>query len=154
MVMSTCSHQAGRRNKARKFVKRLLCPSRTGKDSGHESSQGWQFAADAERVVYPRACQGPRGELTMQIYGPAHVHGAQSISAPHAFRATSAASAPVATRDELEISDAGGFVDLVHDLPEVRQDRVSELRAAIASGRYETADKLDSALSRLLDEIG
>jgi len=31
---------------------------------------------------------------------------------------------------------------------------VSALRQAIASGTYETDDKLDMALDRLLDEIG
>lgn len=91
----------------------------------------------------------------MQIYGPAYVHGPQSISAPHALRAsaTATATAPAATRDELAISDVGGFVDLVHDLPDIRQDRVAELRAAIAGGRYESDAKLDAALENLLDEL-
>ncbi|MDP6556758.1 MAG: flagellar biosynthesis anti-sigma factor FlgM [Pirellulaceae bacterium] len=39
-------------------------------------------------------------------------------------------------------------------MPDVRTDRVAELRAQIASGAYETDAKLDVALDRLLDEIG
>ena len=35
----------------------------------------------------------------------------------------------------------------------IRADRVAELRAEIASGEYETAEKLDSAVSRMLNAI-
>ena len=40
------------------------------------------------------------------------------------------------------------------EIPDIRQGRVSAIKAAIASGTYETADKLNTAVSRLLDEIG
>jgi hypothetical protein len=33
-------------------------------------------------------------------------------------------------------------------------DRVNEIRAQIAAGTYETDEKLDIAVGRLLDEIG
>ncbi len=92
----------------------------------------------------------------MQIYGPAQLHGAQSISAPHSMRVSSPAagtsSAPI--QDELTLSDAASFVDQANQLPEIRQDRVAALRAQIASGTYETDAKLDAAVERLLDEIG
>jgi negative regulator of flagellin synthesis FlgM len=41
----------------------------------------------------------------------------------------------------------------VADLPDIRADRVAELRAAIANGSYETHDKLATAVDRLFDEI-
>ncbi len=92
----------------------------------------------------------------MQVYGPAHLHGAQSIGSPHAARvsrpAEPAAGSPI--QDELQISDAGRLVEKVHELPEVRQDRVDQIRAQIADGTYETDEKLQIALGRLLDEIG
>lgn len=92
----------------------------------------------------------------MQIYGPSQVHGAQAIHAPHAARTAQPQQAPSATmpRDQLDISSAGQMLDAIRDLPEIRQERVQQLRAAIADGSYETADKLDGALERLLDEIG
>jgi anti-sigma28 factor (negative regulator of flagellin synthesis) len=37
--------------------------------------------------------------------------------------------------------------------PHVRTERLAELRAAIAAGTYETQDKLDAAVERLLNEI-
>lgn len=91
----------------------------------------------------------------MQIYGPAQLHGPQSISSPHLR------SAPVeqtgsagSVQDELQISDAGRLVDLANQVPAVRQDRVDSIRAQISAGTYETPAKLDIALSRFLDETG
>jgi negative regulator of flagellin synthesis FlgM len=92
----------------------------------------------------------------MQIYGPAHLHGAQPVGAPHRAAAPQAAaptdSAPI--QDELQISDAAQLIDQAQQLPEIRQERVDAIRARIAEGTYETQEKLDIALERLLDELG
>jgi len=99
----------------------------------------------------------------MQIYGPATLHGPQSLKGPHNGHPApqQPTSKPGMARDELNISDAGrvasetaGLVDSAKNLPEIRQDRVAEIRAQIASGTYETAEKIDGAIERLLDEIG
>jgi len=92
----------------------------------------------------------------MQIYGPTQLHGAQAISAPHTSRATTAAGSTgsTAVSDQLDISSAGQLLDRINQMPDIRQDRVSQLRAAIAQGNYETDDKLGAAVSNLLDEIG
>lgn len=92
----------------------------------------------------------------MQIYGPSHVHGAQSINGPHTTRGAQAAGAAksAGVGDQLDISEAGLLAARLDDVPEIRQDRVDAIRAAIADGTYETQDKLDGALNRLLDEIG
>ena len=54
----------------------------------------------------------------------------------------------------MEISDAARLVEQVNQLPDVRQDRIDQIRAQIAEGTYETDEKLDVAVGRLLDEIG
>ena len=92
----------------------------------------------------------------MQIYGPSQVHGAQSVSAPHSNRGPAAPSAGASpsVKDELSISSAAQFVAQTQQLPDIRQDKVAQIRAALADGTYETADKLGVALDRLLDEIG
>ncbi len=92
----------------------------------------------------------------MHIYGPANLHGAQPIGAPHSSRMTNRQSPSEASpiQDELQLSDAAQLVDQVRDLPEIRQDRVDQIRAQIADGSYETDEKMDVALGRLLDEIG
>jgi negative regulator of flagellin synthesis FlgM len=92
----------------------------------------------------------------MHIYGPAHLHGPQQIGAPHTSR-LSKPSAPNESgpiQDELQISDAAQMLDKVGQIPDVRQDRVDQIRARIAEGTYETREKLDIAVERLLDEIG
>lgn len=91
----------------------------------------------------------------MQIHGPSHLHGAQPIAAPHATRAAqpNASASPSTISDQLDISDAARLAERVAELPEIRADRVAELRAAIANGTYETSDKLATAVDRLFDEI-
>lgn len=92
----------------------------------------------------------------MQIQGTAHIHAAQSINAPHRLSAPPAASAGEAFSpvDQVDISHEADLVSRLQDLPEVRADRVATIRAQIEAGTYETDDKLDMAVSRLLDEIG
>ena len=92
----------------------------------------------------------------MQIYGPTHLHGLQQVGSPYAARVKkpTSTSQPVQMTDEVQISEAAQLVDKVKDVPDIRQDRVNEIRAKIADGTYETDEKLDIALGRLLDEIG
>ncbi len=93
----------------------------------------------------------------MQVYGPTHLHGPQAISPPHTARAaqpTTEVSSSPAINDEVQISDAARLIEQAQQLPDVRQGRIDAIRAQIAQGTYETSDKLDVAVSRLLDEIG
>jgi negative regulator of flagellin synthesis FlgM len=92
----------------------------------------------------------------MQIYGPAHLHGPQPIGPPHSSRVSRPAVQPDTSsiQDELEISDAARMADQAREVPEIRQDRVDAIRAKIAAGTYETQEKLETAVERLLDEIG
>ena len=92
----------------------------------------------------------------MQVYGPAHLHGPQAVGSPHVSRTTPAAQGPESPtiRDELSLSDTARLIEQVHQAPDIRQDRVAAIRAQLASGTYETPDKVNVAVSRLLDEIG
>lgn len=91
----------------------------------------------------------------MYIYGTAQIHAAQPLSAPHRMNPSQSASSSYSTGgvDQLDISPEADFVAQARDLPDIREDRVAAIRAQIQNGSYETADKLDVALSRLLDEI-
>jgi negative regulator of flagellin synthesis FlgM len=92
----------------------------------------------------------------MQVYGPAHLHGPQSISAPHTVRNTSPAapSSSASPVDSLEISEAGLRASETQSADGIRWDRVESIRRQIADGTYETPEKLGAALNRLLDQIG
>jgi anti-sigma28 factor (negative regulator of flagellin synthesis) len=91
----------------------------------------------------------------MYIYGTSQIHAAQPLSPPHRLTPSQAAgsSYSAAGVDQLDISPEADFVAQARDLPDIREDRVASLREQIQSGSYETSDKLDMALSRLLDEI-
>jgi len=91
----------------------------------------------------------------MQIYGPSQLHGAQSVTGPHTTRAIqpSSTTASSSIGDRLDISEAGQIAGRMAEIPDIRADRVQELRAAIQGGRYETDEKMNVALERLLDEI-
>ena len=93
----------------------------------------------------------------MQIHGPSHVHGTNSVNGPHhpQLRGPShGATAAPAARDQLDISPAAQAAIRAQETGEVRLDVVARIRSEIAAGTYETADKLDGAVERLLDEIG
>ncbi len=94
----------------------------------------------------------------MQISGVSQLHGAQSLSGPHAssqaYGSSGASASESSPAAELQLSSAGQAASLLNDVPDIRQDRVSALRAAIQSGTYETPERLSGAVSRLLDEIG
>lgn len=92
----------------------------------------------------------------MHINGPTAVHPAQSIRGPHHGPQAPAVDSRVQfdTVDQLDISHEADFASQVKDIPDIRADRVAQIKAQIADGTYLTDDKLDLALERLLDEIG
>jgi negative regulator of flagellin synthesis FlgM len=91
----------------------------------------------------------------MQIYGPSQLHGAQPINAPHLQRGADVRSATAPSQtDQVDISPAAQLAGQVSEIPDIRQDRVAAIKAAIADGTYETPDKLSTAVDRLFDEIG
>jgi negative regulator of flagellin synthesis FlgM len=91
----------------------------------------------------------------MHIPSTTHIHGSHGINAPHApFRGQAAgqASAP-RPADRVDISPAAEAAVRAAESGEIRHDLVNQIRSQIADGSYETADKLDVALDRLLDEV-
>jgi negative regulator of flagellin synthesis FlgM len=90
----------------------------------------------------------------MHVYGPALIHGTQPVSAPHHLR-IAPATLPSAFHpvDQVHISQEAELVSRIGDLPDIRGERIESIRAAIAGGVYETHDKLEIAVERLLDEI-
>jgi negative regulator of flagellin synthesis FlgM len=92
----------------------------------------------------------------MHIYGPSQLHGPQSIGSPHGARPAQSMTRSEAPQiaDEVDISEAARLVEQIQQMPDIREDRVDAVRQQIADGAYETSDKLNAALERLLDEIG
>lgn len=96
-----------------------------------------------------------RGGETMQIHGPAHAHGPQPYNPPHQTNNGRSTAAPNRAHeaDQLDISDAAHAISKARDVAPIRHERVAEVRAKIADGTYETAEKLDKAVEQLLNEM-
>jgi negative regulator of flagellin synthesis FlgM len=91
----------------------------------------------------------------MEIYGAGGTQGPQPIYPRLAAFSLEAGQAVHANapRDHVEISPLGKMLDGIGQLPEIRHERVDEIRRQIAAGSYETPEKLELALDRMLDEM-
>jgi len=57
-------------------------------------------------------------------------------------------------RDVIEISVAARLAAQLAEMPEVRKDLVARIKAEIRDGTYETEEKLQVAVKRLMEELG
>jgi anti-sigma28 factor (negative regulator of flagellin synthesis) len=63
-------------------------------------------------------------------------------------------SSPVATQpDRVDISEMGQLLSTLDLGSDIRVDKVTEIREAIANGTYETQAKIDYTVSRLLEDL-
>ena len=98
----------------------------------------------------------------MQIYGPYRVSTTQSTSGVQRTQPQKPAEATEPSKrtqpaDELDLSASAG-VNRLQDTAaiagggDIRIDRVAEIRRQIADGVYETPEKMDAALNKILDQ--
>jgi anti-sigma28 factor (negative regulator of flagellin synthesis) len=94
----------------------------------------------------------------MNVWGVFSTQGSQGLNAVKGVEAAQSSAATAPQQGVGEVHDAVTLsVDAVRAADataDIRFDRVNAIRAAIADGSYETADKLDIALDRLLDRLG
>jgi len=92
----------------------------------------------------------------MQIHGPSQVHGPHSINPPHFTQRSqgSQAMSPSRPADRVEISPAAEAAIQAAEAGGIRHNLVNSIRSQIAAGTYDTPDKMNAALERLLDQIG
>ncbi|MFM8284072.1 MAG: flagellar biosynthesis anti-sigma factor FlgM [Planctomycetaceae bacterium] len=90
----------------------------------------------------------------MNIFGISITQGAAAVKGVAGAEATQAAAGRGvnAVHDSVALSVDG--VRAAEAASDIRLDRVAAIRAEIASGVYETPEKLDIALDRLLDRLG
>lgn len=90
----------------------------------------------------------------MEIHGPGHVSGPDPIQ-PNRTRISRYAETPsiAAGPDKVEISDLARFKAVLAKVPDIRFERVEGLRAQIEAGTYETDEKLEVVVDKLLEEL-
>lgn len=90
----------------------------------------------------------------MNIFGVSSTQGSQGIAALKGVEATKIApqQGVAEVRDSVTLStEAVRAADAASD---IRFDKVAAIKAAIADGSYDTPEKLDIALDRLLERLG
>jgi len=93
----------------------------------------------------------------MNIQGPSSIHGVQGVQGPHSTvraHGTKSSQSTAGSSDQLEISPAAEAAAKAAESGDIRADLVARVRSEIAAGTYETAEKLDSALDGLFNELG
>lgn len=106
----------------------------------------------------------------MQIFGPFRVSTTQAAGGGDRIGPQPGAAGPTAPKrasgpvDQLDLSSSAGDVSSAGGVQrlsatesaggEIRVERVADLRRQIADGGYDTPEKLDAALDRLLDRLG
>lgn len=93
----------------------------------------------------------------MDVTSTGSVGGAGAVRPVQLNPVHSAESCPVSglesPRDEVSISSAARLLEQARIDPNIRAERLAEIRTAIANGTYETPAKLEAAVERLLDEV-
>ena len=80
------------------------------------------------------------------------INRAAPTSAYQATEKPSPDGEPVAG-DRVELSRHALLLDRLRQLPDVRTDLVDAVSAAISDGTYETNEKLNTAVARLIEEL-
>lgn len=89
----------------------------------------------------------------MQIRPTSGIHSTNSVNLDAQNSTQNVSSSDAVPTDQLELSFEAQMMSVNTTGSTIRADRVAELKAQIASGQYETSERLDAAVSRMLDEI-
>lgn len=90
----------------------------------------------------------------MQIQGAVYVHGPHALQAPHRPQgSTASAASSLQPVDQLDLSREAQELSQARESSGIRQDLVNRVRGEIAAGTYDTDEKLDLALERMLAEL-
>jgi negative regulator of flagellin synthesis FlgM len=98
------------------------------------------------------------GSADMEVQGPGSLQRSVPISPVKTAGQSAEAGKPQTPatskpKDAVEISSAGQLLDKLSKSPEVRAERLAQIKASIASGEYDSDDKLEAALMNLLQSI-
>ena len=127
----------------------LMRSRRLRYDRSHGGAAGRESASSVD--------SSSAGEAFMDITGPGSVGGPGPIRPSDVHAAGDVAPTPQGIEipaDEVEFSAAAQMLERLSADPQVREARLQEIQAQIAAGTYETPEKLEAAIMRMLSEIG
>lgn len=108
--------------------------------------------ANAPEALPPEA----EGSEHMDVNSIGSIGRAMPLGQPRPAAGVSPAAKPVSVTpsDEVEISSAGKMMDNLSRTSNLREERLAQIKAAIADGTYDTPEKFDAALERMLGVHG
>ena len=91
----------------------------------------------------------------MQIRGSSNIQSTTQVNFSNKVQTVEnqSVATQLDTTDQVDISSEAQMLAGMNDISDIRAERVAEIREQIETGQYETADKMDAALDRLLDEF-
>lgn len=90
----------------------------------------------------------------MQIRGTSNIQSTTQVNFSNKIQTVEnqSVATQLDTTDQVDISSEAQMLASMNDISDIRAERVTEIREQIETGQYETADKMDAALDRILDE--
>jgi len=89
----------------------------------------------------------------MSNIGGVHSVGSTPPVRPESSARCVKAENPKSSEDTVEISLQARIANRLAEIPPVRTELVARIKAEIAAGTYETSEKLDTAIDRLMEEL-
>ncbi len=90
----------------------------------------------------------------MEVNGPSPVHQSIPINQTRPPQSeASGAAQPATPVDEVEISSAAKMLEKASQSSAIQAERLDQIKSAIEAGTYETPEKIEAAIERLLDEF-
>jgi anti-sigma28 factor (negative regulator of flagellin synthesis) len=89
----------------------------------------------------------------MEVHGPGGISGPSRIDINLQPQRPPEVEANQQVPDRAEISEEARLLSKLAEVPEVRTERVHELRELIAAGQYETAERIAGTVEKLLEEL-
>ncbi len=90
----------------------------------------------------------------MEVQGPGGVSGPGRLEPQNAPSPGADATGDAAkSADRVEISEHAKLLEQLSQIPSIRTEKIDELRKLIESGQYETPERIEVAIRKLMEEL-
>lgn len=115
------------------------------------------LAAESPRSDFDPDFDSDGEEFDMDVTSTGAIGGTTPVRPTQLSSAQGIDAAPTrgleAPQDEVQISSAARALSQLDAGSQIHEARLAEIRAAIADGSYETPDKLDAAVDKLIEAL-
>ncbi len=102
---------------------------------------------------HARACERERRNKMIENVNPIGMAGAVNPIESAAATGPKQLQGIRSVTDTVEISEVAHLAAKVQDIPDVRQDLVAAAKAEIAGGTFETPQRIEIAIDRLMEDM-